>query len=229
MPWNEMQLFEERFKFVIEAEKAERPFRALCQDFGISRQTGYKWLARYRSHPSPESLKDLSRAPLWVPNETDPKIAEERCAARKKFVFWGPRKLRAWLAREKPDQTWPAASTIGRILKSSGLIKPRRRRVKTPLYTKPFSAVTAANQLWCVDFKGWIRTGVGKKVHPLTITDAYSRYLLRVEALEKPDGRAVREVFESVFRDFGLPEAIRSDNGAPFASRAPGGLTELSA
>lgn len=229
MPWKNVKVSEERFRFVLEAEKAEKPFSGLCEDFGISRQTGYKWLRRYRAVPDPLALRDLSRAPEWVGNKTDPRMAREIEDARKRFPFWGPVKLKSWLAQQSSRRKWPAPSTIGRILKSAGLVKPPRRRVRTPPYTKPFSHVTAPNQVWCVDFKGWFKTGDGTKLHPLTIMDAHSRYLIRVEALLEPRTDRVKEVFESAFRDFGLPEAIRSDNGAPFASTGVGGLTELSA
>ena len=123
---------------------------------------------------------------------------------------------------------WPVASSMGELLKREGLIQARRSRQKTPPYSEPLSHARAANQVWCADFKGWFYCGDGTRRDPLTITDAYSRYLLRCRATEKADGVHVRAVFEAVFRECGLPEAIRTDNGTPFASRAPGGLRRLS-
>jgi transposase InsO family protein len=227
--WKETRPVAERFKFVLECEKQEKPIAVLCREFGISRQTGYKWLARYREDPCPEMLEDRSRRPLRQPHETSQEVIDGVIAARKRYPHWGPRKLRVILQQRWPDVSWPASSTIGQILKRRGLVQPRRRRRRTPPYTKPFGNVTAPNQLWCIDFKGHFKTGDGTRVYPLTITDAFSRFIIRCDAVRDPRSAEVRDILESAFREFGLPQAIRSDNGPPFASTGPGGLTELSA
>jgi len=151
------------------------------------------------------------------------------CGCRKKHSTWGPEKILARLKKDHPRRTvWPTISTAGRILKRNGHIKPRKRRTKTPPYTKPFSEVTEPNQLWCIDFKGHFKSGDGTTVYPLTITDAFSRYILCCEALRTTELYGVAKIIEQVFKKYGLPEAIRSDNGTPFASTGVGGLTHLS-
>lgn len=229
MSWKEVRVVEQRLKFVMEAEKGDYPFVTLCQRYGISRKTGYKWLKRYRDWPDPRSLADISRAPHTCPSLIGGVLAGRIESLRKEFPHWGPRKLLAKLRREEPKTSWPAPSTAGRILKRAGLITPQKRRRRTPPYTKPFGKVTAPNQVWCIDFKGHFRTGDGKTIYPLTIMDAFSRYLLRCQIVRAPNALEVWKIFESAFLEFGLPEAIRSDNGPPFASIGPGGLTELSA
>jgi len=132
------------------------------------------------------------------------------------------------LARDHPERRWPACSTIAEILKRHGLVRPRNRRRRTPPYTEPFAEAIDPNAVWCVDFKGWFRTADGVRCDPLTLTDACSRYLLDCRALTKTDTEAVQTAMERTFRQQGLPWAIRTDNGAPFASRARCGLSRLS-
>jgi transposase InsO family protein len=231
VPWKASSPVEEKFRFVIECKKGGVSMAALCRAFGISRQTGYKWLARYYED-GPEGdaagLEERPRRAMTHPNAVGSGAVEAILWLRRKYPHWGPRKLQDQLKKLKPEIPWPAVSTVGDILKRHGLVRPRRRRRHTPPYTKPFGEVSAPNQLWCVDFKGHFCTGDGEKCYPLTITDAHSRFILRCEIVDDPDGNCVREVFEATFREFGLPEAIRSDNGPPFASTGAGGLTELS-
>jgi transposase InsO family protein len=231
VPWKESCAMQERFKFVMEARKGEKPIAMLCREFGISRTSGYKWLRRYEDEPYPEALDDQSRCPAHSPARTDPFVEDVVVAARKRYPHWGPRKLLDILRKRHrcPIGAWPCAATIGRILKRRGLVRPPKRRVHTPPYTRPFGAVTAPNQLWCVDFKGHFKTLDGTRVYPLTLTDAFSRFILRCEVVLDPRTAEVHDILESAFREYGLPEAIRSDNGAPFASTGPGGLTALSA
>lgn len=229
MPWKELTVSEERFKFITEVQKNERSFKSICEEFCISRQTGYKWWQRYSDIRDPIALKDLSRVPHNIKNKVSYSMESEVCEIRRRYPHWGPEKLLAKLKREHPKRKkWPSISTVGRILKRNDLIKFKKRRVKTPPYTKPFGKVTACNQLWCIDFKGHFKLKDGTTVYPLTITDAYSRYLLCCEALRKPDAVSVGKAMEKIFKQCGLPEAIRSDNGAPFASKGVGGLTHLS-
>jgi len=136
--------------------------------------------------------------------------------------------LRKALGRDNPAQRWPAASSIGQLLKREGLVQERRNKRRTSPSTEPLAHAQGPNQVWCADFKGWFHCQDGSRCDPLTITDAYSRYLLRCRAVAKTDGLHVRAVFETLFRECGLPQAIRTDNGPPFASVAPAGLSRLS-
>lgn len=227
MPWKERRAMDERKEFVLEWRKGEESVAALCRHFGISRETAYKWINRYTAEGE-AGLLELSRAPHHSPQQMSDETREQILELRQAHPRWGPRKLRAYLQRHQPGQSWPAASSIGDLLRREGLAHPRRRRQRTPPHTQPLAHATAPNQLWCVDYKGWFRCGDGSRCDPLTITDAYSRYLLRCRAVEKTDEPRARAVFEAVFREYGLPEAIRSDNGPPFASPAPAGLSRLS-
>jgi putative transposase len=136
--------------------------------------------------------------------------------------------VKAWLEGTYPDRRWPAASTIGDLFDHAGLTRPRKRRHRAPPQSFPFSACRAPNDVWCVDFKGWFLTGDGTQVDPLTISDGHSRFLIRCEAVGRADTAHVWPIFEASFHEFGLPRAVRSDNGAPFASRAVAGLSRLS-
>lgn len=198
----------------------------LCRDFGVSRKTGYKWVERFFESGAP-GLADLSRAPVRRPHALDDTLAEAIVELRKKHPTWGPKKLLAYLSRKHPKREWPAQSTIGALLKRRGLVEPRRRRSRTPRSTHPLAAATEPNVVWCVDFKGKFRVG-RQYCHPLTISDAHSRFLLECKKTEGERTEPVKAVFEQAFEEYGLPLRIRSDNGSPFASRAVGGLSRLS-
>jgi len=218
---------DEKRNFIEEWERRETSLAELCQRYEISRETGYKWLERYQQEGE-EGLEERSRAPLYHPQAMLPKVIDALVDLRRRHPRWGPRKLRAYLQREAPKILWPAASSIGDLLRREGLAHPRRKRKRTPPYTQPLQHAQAPNQVWCADFKGWFLTQDGVRCDPLTISDAYSRYLLRCCAVKRTDGEHAWAVFEAAFREFGLPEAIRTDNGSPFASRAPAGLSQLS-
>lgn len=227
MPWTETCAMKERFDFIAEHSIGEAPMSALCLRYGISRKTGYKWLSRHIADPG-GSLEDRSRAPKTCPHRTPPESRDLILSLKSTYPFWGPKKLKAFLERNYPDFRCPAASTIGEILAGAGLTRSRRRRRETPPHEAPLSHATAPNRVWCIDFKGWFCTGDGVRVDPLTITDAASRYLVRLVALEAPRREAVWPILDSAFREFGLPDRLRSDNGTPFASCAAGGLSRLS-
>lgn len=218
---------EERNEFIAEWLKRERPITELCRAFEISRKTAYKWLERFRENGK-AGLADRSRAPHHNPQAIAADRAATIVAERQKHPTWGARKIRESLRRQKPETAWPTASSIGELLKREGLIQMRHKRRRTPPYTEPLAHAGGPNQVWCADFKGWFRCGDGLRCDPLTVTDAYSRYLLRCRVVEKSDGPHVRAVMEAVFREYGLPDAIRTDNGPPFASPAPAGLSRLS-
>jgi putative transposase len=238
MPWKETDSMKERVKFVLEWEKrwdageGHLNFAELCREFGISRQVGYDWVARYQdARYDPSALKERSRRPHHSPTKVPEEVEDFLVAARKERPTWGPKKLRAWLSEQYPKLAeLPAQSTIGEVLRRRGLTVPRRlKRVRaTQAATQPFANVTGPNATWCVDFKGHFRTQDGLACYPLTVVDAYSRFLIRCECVEDPNGRAVQRIFDGAFSEFGLPAAIRSDNGPPFASVGAGGLTALS-
>ena len=217
---------EEKLRFVFEYERDEQTMTELCQSFGIARETGYVWLRRYRAYGI-NGLLELNRAPQRHPNQTAIAIEEAVLGLREAHMRWGPRKLKRILERDQPGRGWPATSTIGEMVKRAGLVVPRKKRRKTEPYSEPLAHADGPNRVWCADFKGWFRTQDGARIDPLTISDAYSRYLLRCQAVEKTDTERVRAIFEAGFREYGLPQAIRTDNGAPFASAALGGLSRL--
>lgn len=226
MPWEEKDALQQRNEFIDAWLRKEYGVAELCRRFGISRKTGYKWLERYDGGGR-AGLEDGSRAPHHPAHGVGQEIARAIVAARQQHPTWGARKIRELLRRENAQQRWPAASSIGELLKREGMVRERRVRRRTAPYNEPLEHAAAPNVVWCADFKGWFRCGDGQRCDPLTLTDAYSRYLLRCRAVPKTDGVHVRAVFETVFRDFGLPQAIRTDNGSPFASTAPGGLSRL--
>ena len=227
MGWKETCAVEERMRFMVAVEKQEESFAAICRRFGVSRRIGYKWLARFEAEGA-AGLLDRSRAPLQHPQAIADSIAERCLAARRAHPTWGPVKVRAYLERRAPATDWPAASTIGELFEREGLTVKRKLRRRSPPSSAPFAHCETANEVWCIDFKGWFLTGDGKRCEPLTITDAYSRYLLRCQALSRTDTDHVWPVLDAAFREFGLPHYMRSDNGSPFASRGAGGLSQLS-
>jgi transposase InsO family protein len=227
MGWMETCAVVERMRFVMAVEQRDEAFAMVCRRFGVSRKTGYKWLARYRD-TGVAGLRDRSRAPLHHPQAITESLAERCLALRRAHPTWGPVKVRERLERRFPQTVWPAVSTIGALFDREGLTVKRRLRRRSPPSSAPFGRCGAANDVWCIDFKGWFVTGDGGRCEPLTLCDAHSRYLLRCQALARLDTEHVWPVLEAAFREFGLPHRLRSDNGAPFASRGAGGLSRLS-
>lgn len=228
MTWKASEPMSERVKFVGLLKSGQRSLAGLCRAFGISRPTGYKWAERFEEEGL-EGLKERSRAPLRSPHQTDPRIQELLVRARKRHPSWGPRKLKAWLEAQPESPELPASSTIGDILRREGLVKPRRIRRKLPLPVGPHTQhVSRPNEEWNADFKGEFRLGNGDYCYPLTVSDGFSRYLIEIQALRGTGTEGARRGFERAFRTYGLPEAIRSDNGSPFASTALGRLSRLS-
>lgn len=194
--------------------------------YGVSRKTIYKWIERYRKE-GPAGLEEKSRAPKHHPNAVPGEHIEKIVAMKKAHQKWGPKKL-VVLLEEKYAGHWPSVSTVGTILKRQGLVKTRRKRRKVTPYQGPLHLGTGPNLIWNADFKGHFKTGDMRLCYPLTITDSYSRYLLLCRGLLRPTIDETWPWFEWVFREYGLPSAIRTDNGTPFASRGMGGLTRLS-
>ena len=226
MGWMETCAMDERMRFVLAVEREEESMAALCRRFGVSRKSGYKWLGRYRED-GVAGLADRSRAPCHHPQEVSAELAERCLEVRRAHPTWGPVKVRAVLERRVPQTRWPAASTIGALFDREGLTVKRRLRRRAPPATAPFAACAGANDVWAIDFKGWFLTGDGTRCEPLTLSDAHSRYLLRCQVLAKSDAAHVWPVLDAAFREFGLPERLRSDNGPPFASTGAGGLIEV--
>ena len=226
LPWKQTSPEIEQLRFIERCQAGEVSFVETCRRFGISPKTGYKRVRRFETYGW-EGLRDRSRAPHNHPNTTPRAVSERLIAARLERPTWGPKKLVAWLRAAEPEVTWPAASTAGDILDRAGLVRRRKRRRHAAPWNEPFAAANDPNDVWSIDFKGWFRTQDGVRVDPLTVQDAASRYLLVCNGLEKPNGPQARRVLERAFREYGLPWAIRSDNGPPFASVGLGSLSPL--
>jgi len=228
MPWKETSVLDDRLTFIAMYLSKELSMADLCRAFGVSRRTGYKFVERYRLY-GPEGLYDLSRAPHSHPNAVAEHVQQLTAELRSAHPTWGPRKLRALLLRDQPQFVVPAASTIGDILRHRGLVTPRKRR-RRATYTQPahLTHPNGPNDVWCADFKGHFALSNSKRCHPFTVSDSYSRMLLRCQALDHTDTRTVKPLCVALFREYGLPNVIRTDNGPPFASVGIGGLSELS-
>lgn len=227
MAWMEASVMSQRAGFVTAALSGEESMSASCARFGVSRKTGYKWLARYKAEGA-AGLVDRSRAPLEHGRATGAEIAGAIVALRQARPSWGPRKLIARLAHLYPATRWPSHSTASAILKQAGAARARRvrRRVSS---AGPLTIPARANHVWSADHKGWVRLGDRTRCEPLTVTCAYSRYVVALAATSGTGAAQARPVFARAFAEHGLPEIIRSDNGAPFAAPGAAGLTGLSA
>lgn len=234
MPWRETDMTTERTKMMLEWQRqrthGEVNFAALCRQFRVSRTIGYKWLSRFlEANESVLALLDQSKLPKTRPNQTPAKVEEIILEMKRANPKWGPRKILKLVRNQRRTLPLPSKTTVGKMFSRHGLAEPRRKpRHKTPPYTYPFALCTAPNMVWCADFKGWFRTSDGVKVYPLTITDAYSRLIICCIPLVDPNTEHTMKAFKAVFRQYGLPNAIRTDNGPPFASVSVAGLSELS-
>ena len=227
MPWQETHPMDQRLQFVADHQRALYAMTTLCARYGVSRKTGYKWLQRFAAEGA-RGLHARSHAPHVCPHAIDGAIAALLLEARRQHPTWGPAKLLHYVAPRHPAvERWPAVSTVADLLARHGLVQHRRRRRPVvhpgtvPLHT------TAPNDLWTADFKGQFRTRDGVYCFPLTIADQHTRYLLTVHALLNTRGVGARVGFERAFREHGLPRAIRTDNGVPFANTGLHGLTQL--
>lgn len=227
MPWVETCSMTERMRLVIAAEKGTYSISEVCRRHGVSRKTGYKWLGRY-GEDGAEGLRDRSRRPHRSPNKTPEEIEALLIEVREKHPRWGPDKLLAVIKRHHPDLELPARSTVAAILKRQGLIRSRRRRHRSRHPGPPTREITAPNELWTADFKGQFKTQDGRWCYPLTVADEHTRYLLACDGMKSTEGQGVRSTFERLFREHGMPEGIRTDNGVPFVvSHAILGLSSL--
>lgn len=227
MPWQETDPVDQRRKFVMDLNSGLWTMTELCDRYGISRKTGYKLVHRVEAEGA-AGLGDRSRAPRSCPHRTPSEIEELVLTVKQAHPSWGARKLLSWLARRHPRRTLPARSTVADLLARSGWVKPRRTRRRWKHPGRPAGEPKAANDLWTADFKGQFRTRDGVWCYPLTIADQASRYLLRCQALPNVRTEGAQPVFERLFREVGLPRAMRTDNGAPFASTGIHGLCAMS-
>jgi putative transposase len=228
MPWQECSPVDLRLRFVIDWQTGFWPMTELCADYRISRKTGYKWIARHDDE-GVGGLEDRSRRPHGSPIATDPELVEALVTTRRRHPRWGARKLLAVLRRARPDADWPSRSTACALLKREGLITARpSRTVAGHLPGSAPAPITRVNEVWTTDFKGEFRTGNRRYCYPLTLRDGRSRFVLRCDALLDRTYAATRRRFERAFREYGLPERVRSDNGGPFASPGLGRVSRLS-
>lgn len=227
MPWKETSAMDQRIRLIADWLSGDYTKSELCRAYGVSRPTASKWIERY-AHLGPVGLEELSRAPHIHPNQTPEEVRALIVETKLNHQRWGPKKVMDLLRREDDRTSWPADSTAGEILKRAGLTRPRTRKKRVAPYTAPFGALSRPNLVWSADFKGDFRLGDGTRCYPLTVSDNFSRYLLLCRGLTRPNHQATKPWFEWVFREYGLPEAIRTDNGSPFASLAVGGVSQLS-
>jgi transposase InsO family protein len=226
MPWKASRPVDLRIEFITRMHRGER-MSDLCREYGISRKTGHKIKKRFEKSGT-MGLLDESRAPKHIPHKTAPAVVELVVAERKRHPSWGAKKLKDVLEK-RLGHTLPAASTLGDILTRRGLVHPRHRRARHSSAPTGLRTAHSPNDTWCVDYKGQFRLGDGSYCYPLTVTDQVSRFLLGCEGMPAISDEAAREVFEDLFETYGLPLAMRSDNGVPFASTGLAGLTRLSA
>jgi putative transposase len=228
MPWKQVEPMNQRREFVLRAMNSSN-FRELCQEYGISTKTGYKWKERFLEHGL-SGLGELSRRPQSSPSSLEEAVVCEIIRLKQRHRHWGPRKIRAVYARLH-EQGLPSESSFKRVLERAGMVEPRRLRARHQS-GRLFSGrkAQAPNEVWTVDFKGWWHDAAGRRCEPLTVRDEFSRYVLELRAMADARGQTVRACFERLFEQQGVPGAIRSDNGAPFASeQAVLGLSRLSA
>ncbi|AZO31290.1 integrase core domain-containing protein [Mesorhizobium sp.] len=227
MVWTGQSIEDVKRRFIVDRLSGEwGNMSELCAQYGISRETGYELMRRYATEGF-GSVVARSRAPLVQAGAVKADVCEALVDCRLDHPTWGPRKLKAFLERTQPQIAWPAASTIGDMLKRRGLVGKRRRRRSALPLTRPFAPVCAANETWCIDFKGWFRTQDGTRCDPLTVSDAMSRYLLGCRICA-PIGASVKVEMDRILKEFGLPDRFRIDNGSPWGSVGAGGLTALS-
>jgi putative transposase len=227
MPWNETDPMTERVQFIAAYWSQMYSMTELCERFGIRRNTGYKWVRRYAKE-GPVGLQEKSRAPHHCPQRISEEVEAVLLEAKRAHPTWGPRKILSYLTQGRPELELPAPSTAGVLFRAAGLsqARPRRRRHRHP-GAIPLQA-EVPNAVWTADFKGQFRTGDGLYCYPLTVADAYSRFLLSCAARLSTKQVEARPSFERLFHEYGLPEAIRTDNGPPFATPAFCGLSKLS-
>lgn len=228
MPWSETSPMDQRVQFIADYLRDSMTVTELCELYGVSRKTGYKWIDRYLRQ-GPAGLDARSRRPRHSPNETPEELVKVFLEVRRRHPTWGAKKLLAVVHKRHPRWELPHRSTVCDILLRHGMVKrpAQRRRIGHP--GKPVSTTLAPNDVWAADFKGQFRTGNGRYCYPLTVTDDHSRYLLGCQALTSTAVQQAKPVFTRLFKEYGLPLRIRTDNGVPFATNTLARLSSLSA
>jgi len=228
MPWTTSSPMDQKTQFIADYLRQSLSITELCLHYGISRKTAYKWINRYHEAGA-AGLQDCSRQPRCCPHQTESDLVQALLDARRRHPTWGAKKLLKLLGKSDPGRDWPARSTVCDLLARHGLIKKPRQRRHLGHPGKPATIITAPNQVWGADFKGQFKTRDGIYCYPLTITDGFSRYLLACQGLPTTACADAKIVFTKVFREYGLPERIRTDNGVPFATVSLARLSSLSA
>jgi putative transposase len=228
MPWREASPMDQRTQFIADHLRDAWSITELCELYGISRKTGYKWIDRYLRH-GPAGLEDRSRRPRRAPNQMADEIVPAILETRHRHPAWGGKKLLAVLEKRHPRWNLPGRSTACDILKRHGMVPRRRQRRRIGHPGKPTSVVLAPNDLWSADDTGQFRTGDGQYCYPLTVADGCSRYLLGCQALDSTAVEGATPTFTRLFQEYGLPTPMRTDNGVPFATTTLGRLSRLSA
>jgi transposase InsO family protein len=228
MPWKEVNPMQQRILFIADYLREVSSLTGLCAHYGISRKTGYKWLQRFEQSGL-DGLAEQSRKPVTCPAQTPYRIQQAIIELRQQFqCVPGAKKLQALLVQRYPSEIIPSTSTIYNILNRAGLVASRRRKRRVAPYPQPFAPVKQMNEVWSVDYKGQFKLRNGQWCYPLTVMEHKSRYLCACDALKGPRLKETQAAFIRIFREYGLPVRMRSDNGVPFASTARGGLSQLS-
>jgi len=231
MPWIEIRPMDQKILFIADYLRDSYTFKDLCMMYGISRKTGYKWVNRYTEFGA-DGLQERSRqphnSPLRIPYRIREEIIRVRLDRHWKRTPPGPKKIKVLLGREHPARDVPSETSIYNILKKEGLVRPQKQRRRVAPAQQPFSPVHDPNDVWSTDFKGQFKTMDGTWCYPLTVMDHKSRFLLNCKGFDGTKFEPTKAAFENLFREYGLPWRIRTDNGVPFASIATGGLSRLS-
>jgi putative transposase len=228
MPWSETTPMDQKTQFIADYLRESLSVSELCDLYAISRKTAYKWIERYLRH-GPAGLEARSRKPQSSPNQTAEPIVAALLQARARHPTWGAKKLLPLLAKRYPVEELPARTTVFDILGRHGMVAKKRQRRHIGHPGKPTSQILAPNDVWCADFKGQFKTGDGVYCYPLTVTDGFSRFLLGCQGLDSTSVAGAKPVFTRLFKEFGLPQRIRTDNGVPFATNTLARLSQLSA
>jgi len=228
MPWSQTSPMDQRTQFIADFLRQVLSVTELCELYDVSRKTGYKWIDRYLRQ-GPAGLQERSRRPQGSPNQTAQEIVAALLEARRRHPSWGGKKLLALVHKRHRNWDLPHRSTVCDILSRHGMVPKKRTRRRIGHPGKPTSSILAPNDLWCADFKGQFKTGNGSYCYPLTVTDGFSRYLLGCQGLNSTSVEESKPVFTQLFREYGLPKRIRTDNGVPFATNTLARLSRLSA
>ena len=228
MPWSQTSPMDQRTKFIADYLRQTLTISELCERYGVARKTGYKLIDRYLRY-GPAGLEERSRKPHHSPNQTDAEIVAALLEVRRRHPSWGAKKLLRIVHQRHPRWSLPGRSTVCDILSRHGMVAKKRTRRRIGHPGKPSSLILAPNDLWCADYKGQFRTGNGHYCYPLTVTDGFSRYLLGCQALTSTAVAEAKPVFTRLFKEYGLPKRMRTDNGVPFATNTLARLSSLSA